>query len=265
MKEFIKKIAGQKSVMLYRRYNDSKIVRRDKRLYREYEKDNYKARLKMYSSLIKPGDLVFDVGANIGNRVAPLLKVGANIIAIEPQEACYTILKKKFKDKITIVTKGVDAKPGSKKFYISTKSTPLSSFSEEWVDSMKANRFQSEKWDKSEEVDMTTLDLLVKKYGKPVFIKIDVEGYEAEVLKGLTHSVKYLSFEYTVPEYPDKAIECVNRLNDINGNVKFNYSIGESMEWALSEWLTGVEMKKHIESSEFLNTIFGDIYAHNSL
>lgn len=264
MKELIKKIAGQKGVMLYRKYNDNKIVRKDKRLYKEYEKENYKARLKMYSSLIKPGELVFDVGANIGNRVAPLLKVGAEVVAVEPQEACYTTLRKKFKDKITIVTHGVDANPGFKKFYISSKSTPLSSFSEEWVDSMKSNRFQSEKWDRVEEIEMTTLDLLIKKYGTPVFIKIDVEGYEAEVLKGLSKSVKYLSFEYTVPEYPDKAIECVNRLSEINDNVQFNYSVGESMVWALSKWLTAEEMKKHIESSEFLNTIFGDIYAYNS-
>jgi FkbM family methyltransferase len=265
MKEFIKKIVGKKGVKLYRKYNDDKIIRRDKRLYNEYEKENYKARLKMYTSLIKPGELVFDVGANIGNRVAPLLKAGAKIVAVEPQEACYTALRKNFKDKITIVTNGVDAKPGFKKFYMSSKSTPLSSFSEEWVDSMKSNRFQSEEWDRVEEIEMTTLDLLIKKYGTPTFIKIDVEGYEAEVLEGLTQSIKYLSFEYTVPEYPDKAIECVDRLNAINSNVRFNYSVGESMEWALPNWLTSKEMKEHIGSPAFLNTIFGDIYAHNQL
>lgn len=265
MKELVKKIVGNKGVKLYRKYNDEKIVRRDKKLYREYEKKNHKVRLKMYGSLIKPGELVFDVGANIGNRVAPLLEVGAKIVAVEPQEACYTTLKKKFKDRITIVTNGVDSKPGSKKFYMSSKSTPLSSFSEEWVDSMKTNRFQSEEWDRVEEIEMTTLDILIKKYGTPAFIKIDVEGYETEVLKGLTQPIKYISFEYTVPEYPDKAIECVNRLTTINSETRFNYSIGESMEWALPNWLTGKEMIEHIESVEFLNTIFGDIYAYNPL
>lgn len=264
MKEFVKKIVGKRGVKLYRRYNDDKIRRRDKRLYSEYEKKNHKARLKMYGSLIKPGDLVFDVGANIGNRVAPLLKVGAKIVAVEPQEACYTTLRKKFKDKITIVTNGVDANLGIKKFYMSSKSTPLSSFSEEWVNSMKTNRFQSEDWDRVEEIEMTTLDHLIKEYGTPVFIKIDVEGYEKEVLKGLSQPIKYISFEYTVPEYPDKALECVNRLRAINENVKFNYSIAESMEWALETWLTAEEMNEHINSTEFLSTIFGDIYAYNS-
>ena len=83
---------------------------------------------------------------------------------------------------------------------------------------------------------MTTLDKLIEKYGEPVFIKIDVEGFELEVLKGLTRPVKLLSYEYTVPEQIDRVIECMEQIQKVNPKIECNYSIGESMDFALEEW-----------------------------
>ncbi len=216
-------------------------------------------RIALFSSFIQPGELCFDVGANIGNRVSPLLKIGAKIVAIEPQRYCYRILEKKFGDRITLVKKGVGEKEGIREFYIADDSV-LSTFSKEWVDQGKTGRFKGRSWNKVIKMEMTTLDLLLKEYGVPVFIKVDVEGFELEVLKGLTSPIRCISFEYAVPEHLDKAIACIDRLIEINNDIECNFSIGESMELAFDEWLPAEAMKIYAKSSAFLDSFFGDVY-----
>ncbi|HZV69759.1 MAG TPA: FkbM family methyltransferase [Saprospiraceae bacterium] len=213
----------------------------------------------IYQDFINPGDLCFDVGANIGNKIDILLKAGAKIVAIEPQDSCYRILKHKYGRKITLIKKGLGESESIKEFHISNSST-ISSFSKEWIDSVKKSRFKNYNWDKVIKVPMTTLDNLIREFGNPVFIKIDVEGYELEVLKGLTQPVKMLSFEYTVPERTERIFECLDQIEKYNKNGKCNYSIGENMELILSEWLTLTELKEHIRTDKFPVSDFGDIY-----
>jgi hypothetical protein len=107
---------------------------------------------------------------------------------------------------------------------------------------------------------MTTLDALIRKYGVPHFIKIDVEGYELEVLKGLSSPVNYISFEYMVPECSQNAIDCIKQIMKIDGDRRFNYSVGESMELFFPKWLTAEKMIEHIYSKVFQDSGFGDIY-----
>jgi len=232
----------------------------------EFQKESIKReneallkRRKLFSHYIKPGDLCFDVGANIGNRVEPLLNIGARVVAIEPQKSCYDILAKRFGDKITLVTKGLSNEEGIKKFFISDEST-ISSFSEEWINAVKNDRFKDASWNKVVEIEMTTLDKLISEFGVPAFIKIDVEGYEVEVLKGLHNAINLISFEYTVPEQMMKVIDCINYIQTTNENIECNYSVGESMELATQNWLDADKMKTYILSEAFIETRFGDVY-----
>jgi len=107
---------------------------------------------------------------------------------------------------------------------------------------------------------MTTPDKLIERFGLPAFIKIDVEGFETEVLRGLSHPVKMISCEYTVPEQAGKTIDCVESIERNSPQVLCNYSIGESMEFALKDWIPASELKKHLLTREFNATGFGDIY-----
>jgi len=229
----------------------------------EEEKAAYKRRVEFFSSFLSPGDLCFDVGANIGNRIEPLLFIGAKVVAVEPQDSCYKILKKKFGNRIAIVKKGLSSEEGQRDFYISNSST-ISSFSTEWIESVKEGRLKGHKWNKIVKTEMTTLDNLIKTHGIPKFIKIDVEGYEHEVLKGLSIPVKFLSFEYTVPEQLDKVFDCIKQIEVINNNIECNYSVGESMKLQLNTWITLGDMKNHLKTKEFNETIFGDIYIRNA-
>ncbi|GAB3944215.1 hypothetical protein GCM10028805_11550 [Spirosoma harenae] len=223
------------------------------------EQELISKRKLFYKKFINKNDLCFDVGANIGNRITPLLQIGAKVIAVEPQETCYKVLEYKFDKKITIITKGLSDKAGIKKFHIS-KTNTISSFSDEWINSVKTDRFKEYSWDTTIDVEMTTLDNLIDQYGLPAFIKIDVEGYELEVLKGLTKPVKMISFEYTVPEQTHKIFDCINLVRENNPTILCNYSIGESMEWEMENWLTVDDFFRYINESNFVNTDFGDIY-----
>ena len=215
--------------------------------------------ISFYSNFIKTGDLCFDVGANVGNKVQPLLALKAKIVAIEPQESCHRILKMKFGNQITLIPYGLGEREEIKDFYISDSST-ISSFSNDWIDKVKKDRFKNNNWNVIQKIPVTTIDKLIEEYGIPVFIKIDVEGFELEVLKGLSVPIKMISFEYTVPEQTSQAIACIKRLYSINPEIKCNYSVSDSMIYSLERWLNADEMIRFISSDIFIESGFGDIY-----
>lgn len=215
-----------------------------------------------YSQFLKKGSLFFDIGANYGNRIEPLINLGIKIIAVEPQKECVRYLKKKYGKKIVVLQNGLGDTNETKIMHISTNANILSSFSEDWIDSTRqSGRFKNIKWNEKREIQMTTLDNLINVYGTPDFIKIDVEGYEFEVLKGLTKPVKILSIEYTVPERKNALIECLSYLNNLcNKNIKFNYCIGENTEFFLPNWVAFDKILYIVNTKAFLRTQIGDVY-----
>ena len=225
------------------------------------EKQYRNLRMLFYSEFIASGDLVFDVGANLGNRTHTFLEIGAKVVSVEPQRKCRAVLRMRFGNRIKILPQGLGSKEGVKTFYISNTHT-LSTFSNKWVNKMiDSGRFQNANWIKKDEIQITTLNMLISIYGKPKFIKIDVEGYESEVLKGLDCIIDFIGFEYAVPENIDGLKECLQKLNLISTKYVYNYAIGESMKFVSFKWLSFSEILSHISNSEFLETGVGDIYA----
>jgi FkbM family methyltransferase len=218
---------------------------------------------KLYSNFINEGDLCFDIGANMGSRVSSFLVLKAKVVAVEPQEICMKELKKTFRDQpVYFEKKGVGAKQGVEEMFIANNSL-ISSFSKSWIDVMKV-KHQKNNWDRTEQVEITTLDLLMEKYGIPDFIKIDTEGYELEVLKGMTRPVKSLSVEYTLPDPQQKTLACLELLEKIyDQKALFNISVEESYELKFQEWITGNQLKQILNSPDFATENFGgygDIY-----
>ena len=79
------------------------------------------------------------------------------------------------------------AKKGYLKLQICENAPTISTMSDKWI---KDGRFSNDyKWTKTQLVAVTTLDDLIKEYGSPKFCKIDVEGFEYPVLKGLTKPI----------------------------------------------------------------------------
>ena len=90
----------------------------------------------------------------------------------------------------------------------------------------------------------------------PAFCKIDVEGYELEVLQGVSQPLPALSFEYVAAAKP-MALACLERLEAL-GTYRFNWSAGESHQWETAVWLTAADMKASLAQIESGS---GDIYA----
>lgn len=260
MKKILKKLFNRKTVDYLKAIKLRYFPSEHETNFFRTQNELLKKRMSFYSNYVKPGELYFDIGANIGNRVEALLGIGAKVVAVEPQETCYKELEKKFGNKISIVKKGIGAEEGELDFYISDASV-LSSFASEWIQSVKdSDRFAHNQWNTIVKTRIITLDQLISEFGIPAFIKIDVEGFEIEVLKGLTQPIKTMSFEYTVPEQISTALACVERLQTINENIEFNYCVGESMELALDKWVSPVEMNTTINLPQFITSGFGDIY-----
>lgn len=214
--------------------------------------------ISFFSQFLNRGDLCFDIGANIGQKTKIFLLIGAKVISVEPQKKCVIRLQYLYgrNKNVTIVNKAVGSKEGYGDIYICDEYHTLSTLSSKWkLLSQYKNKFT---WSQSQRVKITTLDKLIEAYGVPKFCKIDVEGFEREVLKGLSKKIQYICFEFT-SEFINEAKECIDHLLSF-GPVKFNFVIGEGSYLALSKWVSKDKLYKAIE---FLgdDLSMGDIYA----
>ena len=223
--------------------------------------DTEQSQLGFYSQFIKKGDLVFDVGANVGSRSKLFLNLGAKVVAFEPQpELCEHLTQHlRLHKNFTLMPTGLGANPSVVELKISDAHV-LSSMSNRWIESTrKSGRFSSYNWDKSIDVKIDTLDNMLNKFGVPKFVKIDVEGYELEVLQGLSHPVKYLSLEFTSEDI-DNFKKCLHRIERI-GKYIFQFSEGETLKMSFQKWMDGEAIMKSLESKiDAQPMLWGDIY-----
>lgn len=171
---------------------------------------------EVLKEFLRPGDLCFDVGANVGRKTEALLGIGARVVAVEPQPRCLRELQALFggDPKFMIVPKAVGREPGTAKMHVSSQST---------VSSLRADWFH--RWDAEIDVEITTLDTLIATHGIPRYIKMDIEGFELEALRGLSTPVDYLSFEYNI-RFIDQAYACIDYLTRF-GAMRLNFSLME--------------------------------------
>lgn len=215
--------------------------------------------IKFYGLFVSKDSLVFDIGANEGYHTRYFLALGASVIAVEPIPACAENLRQIYlKDRVTVVPCAVGDKASTAELHISSQAT-LSTLSDEWMRSAQSSpRFKDVSWQETTRVAVITLDSLIEKYGVPDFVKIDVEGFEAKVLDGLTKMPPALCFEFN-SEYLEATIACLQKPCFLN-KAKFNYITGEpGGAPLLAQWVSADEMISVMKTRFHTINIQGDI------
>lgn len=227
-------------------------------IFKSHEKINF---LKQF---LNENDLVFDVGANRGRTADLYLDCKCKVVCFEPQPDCINILNNKFlnnKD-VIVVHKGLGSKQSEELLYVCDADT-ISSFSSDWVSKSRFSDYYS--WQPHGKIQIVTLDQMIKKYGKPKFIKIDVEGFEHEVLKGLNVMIDYISFEIN-SEFIQELYKNIDYLWNL-GYRKFNFTVAEKPVFVFNEWLSKEDFLKDFTDLcskvdwSFMRGLWGDVYA----
>jgi FkbM family methyltransferase len=232
------------------------------RSFRIYYGDRKRAAAmdRLYGQFVRSGDLVFDVGAHVGDRVASFQRLGARVVAVEPQPAMVRALRLLYgrSKLVAIEAQAVGREPGKARMMINVDNPTVSTISAAFVEAADgAPGWETQRWNETAEIEVTTLDALIARHGVPAFIKLDVEGFEAEALSGLSQAVRALSFEFTTIQR-DVGLACIERCAAL-GYARFNAALGESQA-LIGDWMNAPDIARWLtELPQTANS--GDIYA----
>jgi FkbM family methyltransferase len=216
---------------------------------------------RLYGAFVRPGDLVLDVGAHVGDRIGAFRRLGARVVAVEPQPALIKTLKLIHgRDRaVAIEPAAVGRNTGMIELKLNIDNPTVSTASEAFLRAADgAVGWEGQAWTKTIRVAVTTLDALIARHGMPAFIKIDVEGFEAEALIGLTRPPPALSFEFTTIQR-DVAVACLERCAAL-GYGRFNAMLGESHVLVHADWVSAEAIASWLDAlPQSANS--GDVYA----
>jgi len=215
---------------------------------------------RFHAQFVRPDDLVLDIGAHVGDRTASYRRLGARVVAVEPQPLCARSIRALYGDdnQVTVVEAACGAAIGALKLHINTANPTVSTASPHFIQATDgAENWQGQVWDARLNVPATTLDVLIAEHGVPAFTKVDVEGFEDAVLAGLSHPLPALSFEFTTVERA-VARRALDRAVAL-GFTRFNLALGDAMALAEPAWLTATALATLLDALPH-SANSGDVY-----
>ena len=221
----------------------------------------HRGQRRFLAGFIHRGDLVFDIGANVGHYTLVAISMGAQVVAVEPQAALAGHLRRRFSSRlqVQVLQCALGASSSTAALHKTPDQTEIASLREDFS---RRSRFASaHEFSQAETVEILPFDELIARHGRPQFCKIDVEGYESAVLAGLNMALPSLSFEFN-REFQDDTGRCLERLDQL-GRYRYNYSLGETYTLAEPRWLTSRELQAGL----WLRPdplLWGDIYARTA-
>ena len=185
--------------------------------------------IEFHKKFLIKDSLIFDLGANLGDKSHIFSFFTKNIVLYEPEENLASILRLRFKKHKTIDVNEtlVTEKIGVVNFYSVTGQEAYSSILLDYqknFDHLKNNEIILKK------KNSTNLTAEIKKYGMPFYIKVDCEGAEELILKNLDYRIRIISFEANLPKFLGNTFNIMeyfdnkfNSLFNLRRNNKFDF------------------------------------------
>ncbi len=173
--------------------------------------------------------IILDIGANTGLLTKVFADYARTVVAVEPEPSNIAVLRSHVRwkrQKVRVVEAACGAEAGVQELMVYSESGALNTFRPQWKEALEAGflgtipPFSGKRL----AVPVTTLDALIRQYGPPVFLKVDVEGYEWEVFQGLSQRIPLLVFEANLPVFRTETIRIVERLSMLDTGATFNYA-----------------------------------------
>jgi FkbM family methyltransferase len=230
-------------------------------IYRLRDRSRHRGMDLLHRRFLAPGDLAFDIGSHVGDRVASFRRLGCRVVAVEPQPMLVRVLRRLHgrDPQVTLVAAAIGAAEGHLDLHLNLRNPTVATGSPAFIAAADgAPRWEGQRWTQTVTVPVTTLDALIERHGLPAFVKIDVEGLELDVLQGLTRAVPALSFEFTTIQ-PGIALACLARCARL-GDYRFNAALGESQSLVHPDWLDAGAMHAWLQALP-AEANSGDVYA----
>jgi FkbM family methyltransferase len=227
--------------------------------YRDPARD--RAMDALYARFLRPGDLALDIGAHVGDRIASFRRLGARVVALEPQPGPARAIRliHGHDAGVTLVQAAAGDGEGEITLRVNSANPTVSTGSDSFVRAADgAGGWEGQVWDATIDVPCLTLDRLIREHGTPAFAKVDVEGFEDRVLMGLSRPIPALSFEFTTIAR-DVAERCLDRLSAL-GTYRFDMALGETQRMTFGRWISRDELATHLAALPH-EANSGDVYA----
>jgi FkbM family methyltransferase len=225
-----------------------------RQLFHRHVAREAKAMRRFYRQFFQAGDIVFDVGANIGDYAEAFSDLGGRVIAIDPNPDCADPLQKlaRIRD-IKVERCAIGDRPGTATINL-CQFSHFATLNNEFLEQTKGSPdYKGVTWKQQVEVPLVTLDQLAVRYGLPTFVKIDVEGYEDKVISGMSFRPNSISFEFS-PRSKDIAFRALSGLD----GYEFNAVAGRSFNLLHARWMSRNEIIGWID--RYNQTSYGDIF-----
>ncbi|RYY85282.1 MAG: FkbM family methyltransferase [Chitinophagaceae bacterium] len=246
LKQFLQRIG------VYERLKWSPIFRVYQRLFQAMQVKAADREQAFYASFVAPCALIFDIGANDGHKTEAFLTLADTVVACEPDATNFRTLQLRFlrqKRRVLLEQKALGAHIGRLPMQVHHPGSAFNTLNPRFKTITEADDVQ--RWNEkiefqdTVEVEVTTLDALIARYGRPQFIKIDVEGYELEVIKGLSTPVACLSLECLFPEFKNELSQSRALLRALDANLQYNIALYEKLVY--DHWLSGEELDRYLQ------------------